>query len=113
MIPADQEYQSHSVFRELDYYIAFYGSLADSVFPFVTLGTKAMCNIDSYIFLSIQGTLASIRTILRDGKINDAYTLLRKYYDSVIISIYSNIYLEEHLSIDNFIVQQIDNWLKD
>jgi hypothetical protein len=112
MLPTDQEYQGHSVFGELDRYIAFYDSLADSIFQFVAFGTMAICNIDSYVFSSIQGTLTSIRTILRDGKINDAYALLRKYYDSTVITIYSALYLEEHFNIDNFIVQQIDNWLK-
>jgi len=112
MMPTDKEYQSHPVFTDLDRYVAFYESLAHSVFQFTTMGTKAICNIDSYVFSSIQGTLTSIRTILRDGKINDAYALLRKYYDSAIITIYSNLYLEEHCSIENFVVQQIDNWLK-
>jgi hypothetical protein len=82
MMPTDQEYQSYPVFSELDRYIAFYELLAHSVFQFVSMGTKAICNIDSYVFSSIQGTLTSIRTILRDGRINDAYALLRKYYDS-------------------------------
>jgi hypothetical protein len=112
MVPTDQQYQSHAVFSEMDRYIAFYQSLAHSVFQFVSVGTKAICNIDSYVFSSIQGTLTSIRTILRDGRINDAYALLRKYYDSAIITIYSNLYLEEHFSLENFVVQQIDNWLK-
>lgn len=112
MMPTDQDYQNHPVFAEMDQYITFYESLAHSVFQFVTMGTKAICNIDSYVFSSIQGTLTSIRTILRDGKINDAYALLRKYYDSAVITIYSNLYLEEHFSIENFVVRQIDNWLK-
>lgn len=111
MMPRDQEYQSHPVFGELDRYISFYKSLADSVFQFVSIGTNAIGNIDSYVFSSIQGTLTSIRTILRDGRINDAYALLRKYYDSAIITIYSNLYLEEHCSIENLVVQQIDSWL--
>ncbi|PKO18940.1 hypothetical protein CVU37_06100 [candidate division BRC1 bacterium HGW-BRC1-1] len=111
MRPTDQEYQSHRVFSELDQYIEFYKSLADSVFMFVSMGTKAIGNIDSYAFSSIQGTLTSIRTILCAGRINDAYALLRKYYDAAIITIYSNLYIEEHLSIENFVVQQIDNWL--
>lgn len=112
MMPTDTEYQSHPVFSDLDRYVAFYNSLSHSVFQFPTMGTKAICNIDSYVFSSMQGTLTSISTILRDGKINDAYALLRKYYDSAIITIYSNLYLEEHFSIENFVVLQIDNWLK-
>ena len=112
MISNNQEDKNHQVFGELDRYIAFYESLAYSVFQFVSSGTKAIYNIDSYVFSSIQGTLTSIRSILYNGRINDAYTLLRKYYDSAIIMIYSNLYLEEHFSIENFIVQQIDNWVK-
>ena len=109
---ADQKYLSHAVFDEIDRYIAFYEGLAYSVFPFVSMGTKAVCNIDSYIFSSVQGTLTSIRTILRDGRINDAYALLRKYHDSAIITIYSNLYLEDHFSIKNHVVDKIQNWLK-
>jgi hypothetical protein len=111
-MPRDQEYRNHLVFGELDRYITFYESLADSVFQFVTMGTKAICNVDSYVFSSIQGTLVSIRTVLADGRINDAYALLRKYYDSAMINIYSNVYLQDHFSIENFVVEQIDNWLK-
>jgi hypothetical protein len=111
MMPTDPKYQSHVVFKEIDRYIAFYESLAYSVFQFISLGTRAICNIDSYVFSSIQGTLISIKTILRDGRINDAFTLLRKYYDSAIITVYTNLYLEDHFSIENFVVQQIDNWM--
>jgi len=112
MMVSGRDFQNHAGFSELERYIAFYKHLADSVFNFVSLGTRAICNIDSYLLSSIQGTLTSIRTILSDGRINDAYALLRKYYDSAIINIYSNLYLQDHFSIENFIVEQIDNWLK-
>lgn len=108
----DEAFQKHAVFADLDRYCAFYDSLAHSVFPFVSIGTRAIGNIDSYVFSSIQGTLASIHSILRDGRINDAYALLRKYYDSAIINIYTGLYLEDHVSIKNFIVAQIDKWLQ-
>ena len=111
-MPTDNGYKNHSVFGEIDRYIGFYEVLAHSVFKFVSMGTNAICNIDSYGFSSIQGTLTSIRTILRDGKINDAYALLRKYHDSCIITVYSNLYLQEHFRIDNFVVREIDEWLK-
>ena len=106
-----EAYQSHSVFTDLEQYIDFYEKLSFSVFSFITSGTKAIANIDSYAYLSMQGTLESIRTILLDGRINDAYALLRKYYDSAIINIYTNLYLDEHFSIENFIVEKIQNWL--
>lgn len=112
MLVSDPKYQTHPVFGELESYVGFYERLAHSVFQWVSSGTSAFGNIDSYVYSSIQGTLASIHTILRDGMINDAYSLLRKYHDSVVINIYSILYLEEHFSIDNFVVEQIDRWLK-
>lgn len=112
MLTSDPEYQNHVVFEQLDRHVEFYGHLAHSVFQWVSQGTSAFCNIDSYVFSSMQGTLASVRTILRDGRINDAYALLRKYFDSAIINIYSMLYLDDHFSIDNFIVEQIEGWIK-
>lgn len=112
MMVSDPEYQQHAVFGDLGRYVEFYERLAHSAFPWVTQGTRSFGNIDSYMFSSIQGTLASIQKILRDGRVNDAYALLRKYYDSAIINIYSNLYLDDHFAIDNFVVEQIDNWLK-
>jgi hypothetical protein len=62
--------------------------------------------------MSMQGTLESIHDILVKGRINDSYALLRKYYDSVIINIYSALYLQDNISTESFIVQKIDAWLK-
>jgi len=112
MMVSDEKYQKHGVFDDLTRYSNFYDTLGHSVFPFVSVGTKSLGNIDSYLFSSIQGTLLSIQTILRDGRINDAYALLRKYYDSAIIHVYTGLYLEDNVSIQNFIVEKIDNWLK-
>ena len=44
--------------------------------------------------------------------INDSYTLLRKYYDSIIINIYSILYLKDNFTFEKFVVEQIDNWIK-
>lgn len=108
----DKAYKKHRVFIELNQYADFYQQLSMSVFQFVTVGTNAFSNIDSYVYSSMHGTLQSIRTLLVNGRINDAYSLLRKYYDSAIINIYSNLYLRNNFSIDNFVVKQIDCWLK-
>lgn len=108
----DETYQDHHVFRHLSEYADFYKSLSFSVFGFVTLGTKAACNIDSYVYASIQGTLESIKHSLLNRRISDAYTLLRRYYDSAIINVYSNLYLKDNFSIANFVVDQIQNWLE-
>jgi len=83
-----------------------------SVFSFISMGTMAICNIDTYVYSSMQGTIESIRTILISGRINDGYALLRKYYDSAIINIYSNLYLHDNFSIENFVVKKINDWLQ-
>jgi hypothetical protein len=72
----------------------------------------ALLNLDTYAYSSIKGTIDSIKDILLKGRINDSYALLRKYYDSTIINIYAGLYLLDHFSFDNFIVNQIDNWRK-
>lgn len=108
----NKAYQEHHVFSELQQYMEFYEQFAMSVFSFATMGTRAICNIDSYVYSSMQGTVESMRTILLTGRINDAYALLRKYYDSAVINVYSNLYLKTNFSIENFIVEKINNWLQ-
>ncbi len=82
-----------------------------NVFGFSTLGTTSLCNIDTYVYSSIQGTVDSICIVLKKGRINDSYSLLRKYYDSVIINVYSNLFLQDQHSLENFIVDKINDWL--
>jgi hypothetical protein len=108
----DKAYQEHRVFAELERYAKFYQQLAMSVFLFPSMGTKAICNIDTYVYSSMQGTVESIRVILLSGRINDGYALLRKYYDSAVINVYSNLYLHDHFSIENFVVEKINGWLQ-
>jgi len=98
------------VFRKLIEYADFYKSLSESVMNWVTQGTRSILNLDTYVYSSIHGTLESIHDILLNGRINDSYSLLRKFYDSTIINIYSNLYLEDNFSLDNFYVRQIENW---
>src|SRR5688572_12665287 len=101
-----------TVFDQLTKYSEFYRQLADSVFHWAAQGTSSAWNIDSYVYFSIQGTLESVAAILRSGRINDAYALLRKYHDSAVINIYSILYLDEHFGINNFVVEQIDSWVR-
>jgi hypothetical protein len=108
----DTKYRQHKIFADLDQFTHFYQRLAMSVFSFISMGTNAVSNIDSYVFSSMQGTLESIKVILLAGRINDAYALLRKYYDSAIINVYSNLYLKDHFSIESFVVEKINNWVQ-
>ena len=107
----DDRYTNHGVFLELERYAAFYESLSFSTLSLCSAGAT-IPNYDSYFYSSIQGTMESIHDVLKNGRINDAYALLRKYHDSVIINIYSDLYLQDHVGDGNFVVVAIDNWLK-
>lgn len=108
----DAIHKEHPVFKQLSGYAEFYKDLATSVMGWVTQGTMgSVLNIDTYVYSSMQGTLDSIKDILIKGRINDSYALLRKYHDSVIINIYSTLYLEDKFSIENFVVEKINDWL--
>lgn len=107
----EKEYLEHRIFEQLEGYANFYVSLGLRVIGFIPIGIKGFFNIDTYLYTSIQGTLESIKDILTKGRINDSYALLRKYYDSIIINIYSILYLSDNCSMENFVVQKIDNWV--
>ncbi len=107
-----KEYTDHIVFEKLLVYSNYYKNLSGLILGFASLGTSKVYNIDTYTYSSIQGTLESIHDILKKGRINDSYALLRKYYDSIIINIYTVLYLKDHVSAEEFIVEKIDNWLQ-
>lgn len=95
----DNTYKEHHVFTQLSEYADFYKSLAFSIFGFITQGTKAIYNIDSYVYSSIQGTLESIleslNTFSKDLEnifvwhfsylfyLNDHYMMSSDYVDSL------------------------------
>ncbi|GAB2648871.1 hypothetical protein GCM10027035_48360 [Emticicia sediminis] len=106
-----RDYTEHLVFKQLNEYADFYGDLSDSTMNYLSHGIKSGFNIDTYVFNSMKGTLESIHDILLKGRINDSYALLRKLYDSMIINLYSNLYLTENFSFDNFVVEKINNWV--
>jgi hypothetical protein len=111
-ISMGKKYEDHLVFQQLSEYATFYKNLSFSVMGWITQGTTdTIINIDSHVFSSIQGTLESIIDILANGRINDSYALLRKLHDSMIINIYTNLYLDDNFSIENFVVNKINDWL--
>lgn len=104
------KYLNHNIFSEFDEYVAFYDGLSFSVSHWVSMGTSAITNLDTYVFSSLKGTLESVKIILKVGRMNDSYTLLRKYYDATMINIYSNLFLEDNFNAENLIVKQIEDW---
>ena len=105
-------YRSHAVFPAIDRYAEFYEQLSMSIIGFVTMGTDAFINIDTYMYQSIGGTLNSIRAILYEGRINDGYALIRKYFDSVMLSLYVDLYLNDRRDEGVARVDQVNDWLR-
>ena len=67
-----KEYTDHKVFRQLSEFADFYDSLAHATMGFISQGTKAILNLDTYVFSSVKGTLESIKLTLLNGRINDS-----------------------------------------
>lgn len=65
----DKAYTEHRVFAELELYAKFYERLAMSVFSFASMGTKAICNIDTYVYSSMRPLLNFEWARRRDGSI--------------------------------------------
>jgi hypothetical protein len=107
-----KEYQEHRVFKELAGYADFYRHLSTCVMTFLSQGTRGILNIDTYSFSSMEGTQGSIALTLAAGRINDAFALVRKYHDSVMVNVYTSLYLQDNFSIENFVVEKIDNWIQ-
>ena len=108
----ENEYKKHGVFKQLERYISFYEQLAFSICSQVSRGTLALIHIDSYVYSSMAGSLKSMKEILVQGRINDTYALLRKYYDLAIINIYCNLYFYDNLAEKESVVEKINCWLK-
>lgn len=109
----EKEYLEHSVFVQLSQYADFYDALSYSIMGFVSPVRGPgifMLNLDVCVFTSLQNTLDSIKETLSKGSISDAYALLRKFYDSTIINIYTNLYINKSKSSGSIIVEKIENW---
>ena len=106
-----KEYRKHPIFNRLKKYKDFYKSLSYTIMCFITMGTKAILNIDTYVYLSMSGSIESIYDMLIKGKISDSYTILRKLHDISIINIYSNLYIKENYSLENLNMDKINKWI--
>ena len=106
------DYLKHKVFDDLKYMMEFYDSLSCSCFSFVASGTEGIVNYASYVYSSIEGTLDSITTLLTKGRINDAYTLIRKLFDDILLEIYMDVNLKDKFSLENYIVEEVNEWIQ-
>lgn len=90
------EYVNHQVFTTLKKLMKFYDDLSFNSFRFMApVYITEYFNIDDDIYRAIGGTIESVCTILKNGRINDAYTLLRKYDDAILIDTFKSIVLNK------------------
>lgn len=106
-------YKEHHLFKELDEMMDFYGAVSDRAFYFLPSGTKGFPNYESYYFMSIQGTLDSIKTLLKIARINDAFVLVRKVFDDILTGIYLDITLKDKFDIKKGLyVEEVQKWIE-
>lgn len=105
-------YKEHQVFGELDGMIDFYDCVSNRSSYFLPSGIDVFPNYVSYYFMSIQGTLDSIKTLLSIGRINDAFVLVRKIFDDVLTEIYLDVTLKDKFDIHKGIyVEEMQKWI--
>ena len=108
----DKTYQGHKVFPLLDSLIEFYNCVYMYGPDFITDGViSGLLNVDKVACGSLAGSLDSVRIVLKEGRINDAYALVRKYHDGIIAVLYINVYIAENYSLQNFVVEKIQQWV--
>ena len=107
-----EDYLKHKVFDDLKYMREFYDSLSYNCYSFVASGTKGIGNYASYVYSAIEGTLDSITTLLTKGRINDAYTLIRKLFDDILLEIYMDVNLKDKFCLENYIVEEVNEWIQ-
>lgn len=56
--------------------------------------------------MSIQGTLDSIKTLLKIARINYAFILVRKVFDDILTDIYLDIILKDKFDINKNFIQK-------
>lgn len=105
-------YKEHVCFQELEEMKDFYDCVFNRALYFRQFGTKEFINYEAYVFLSMQGTLDSIKQLLLIGRLSDATVLVRKYFDDILAGIYLKITLKDKLDIDkSFFVEEIQKWI--
>lgn len=88
-------YKNDKIFQILEEIGKFYEFLSTSDATTTVSVAKGPINYNTDIFSSLFNTLDSIKQLLALGRINDAFSLIRKYNDAVIIHIYSLIVSED------------------
>lgn len=115
-----QKYLSSIVFETIDDIIEFYNFLFDNDGTVTVMVAKGPLNYNYEIYLSLANTLESIKQLLKQGRMSDAFALIRKYNDAVILHTYTlicyekeeNNFLNENYSLYNNVINEWVNGRK-
>lgn len=118
-----ERYKKHPIFEMLDDLISFYEDLSYNVTEAPISNINFGLDLDSHILSSLGGTLNSIKFLLLQGRINDAYTLLRKYDDGILTNLYIICYinqnyhpeklLNDNIGFQDLYVEKIMKWSRE
>lgn len=117
-----EDYDDNIIFTELSYMMSFYDSLSVCHIPsfeYTAWFSKSkIFSTPTYIYNAIAGTIESISVLLRNGRCNDAFALVRKYCDSIILDIYKILLTKridnqfyESLSFDVYENNELKKWI--
>ena len=115
-----QKYLSSIVFETIDDIIEFYNYLSNNDDTVTVMVAKGPLNYNYEIYLSMANTLVSIKQLLKQGRISDAFALIRKYNDAVILHTYTltcyekeeNNFFNENYSLYNNVINEWVNGRK-
>ena len=113
MVKLNKAYRNNACFQELMEMVQFYDCISDASFSFIQAGTKRLINYECYMLMAIKGTIDSIKLLLQTGRVNDAFVLVRKFYDDILTQIYISVIHKEKFDVfDNFFVEEVNQWLE-
>lgn len=113
-------YTSHKVFERLSAIQDFYETIdmtssSCTEMPLTSNVGKTQC----VLFPSIKGTIESISILLKHGHCNDAFALIRKYSDAIVIDTYKTILIKEtytqffnDVSWEIIVKNKVSEWMK-
>lgn len=108
-----KSYLNHPVFDEIENIKTFYDGIAYTCTS-ITTHTTTILNYDSDVFYAIFNTIDSIKVLLKIGRINDVYVLVRKYFDDVLVETYIDVTLKDKSDIwTNIFVDDVEAWLNE
>lgn len=114
-VPLPKEYTEHSIFGNMSIMMDTYNFLSYNSFGFMPDGLPGeWINYETYIFSSLKGTIESMKMLLESAHINDAFAVLRKYFDEIMIAVFYVVYCQDQIKGNRdkllYTVQKLKDW---